>query len=496
MRINICILSFLITFSLIAQSSTSIIKEKDSILWQKEIRSSDTLFTKKEKKVLSPREKTDSIIQALSKDYVLKNANWGFCVYDPETKQVLFSKDGEKAYIPASTNKLITTETALSLIGEDFRWQTQLDYTGEIDSTGVLKGDLFLVGNNDPTIGYNLKYKNNEVPSGYITLGGSTKYQFLSELYTKIKEKGIKKVDGKIIYEAVIFKHDNIKLPEGIIKFEKGNYYSIPSETEVENVLDDYKELVSLTEGDKSESFNNILEEKKELQKSSVYLPPAPGFLAKELRKYLTTKGIYTSNALPQDYSIINTSKERKTIYTHKSPPLKDVVKYVNQNSSNAFAEKLLTSVGFFVGGKQTKYTGIQNVLSHLETEKFDTNGLQYADGSGLSRENFVTPLSQVKYLANIMKKPYYDSFYDSLPKAGVSGTLRNTFTNSPAKGKVRAKTGTLFQNPINVKALAGYIDTESGKRLCFSLLVNKYTGSVTSVKERMQTLVESIVKY
>ncbi len=446
---------------------------------------SDTIVVRKP---LTPLEKTDSIITAYKNDPVLRNAQWGFCVYNPKTKKIVVAKDEQQAYIPASTTKLITTEAALSLIGENFKWKTELDYSGEIDSLGTLNGNLYLVGNNDPTL-------------GYTRLGALSKQDFFNELYDKLVEKGIQKVNGNIISEAAIFKTDFHTLPTDLVKFDLGNYYSVPNSIVIEeDALAQYNPT-NQEEGDENSSLftqtsydiTKEMNKKKVIENTSVVLPPAPTFLAKEFKNYLLKNKKYkiTGTVANQNYSTIQTAVLRKKIHVVESPALKEVVHFVNQTSSNHFAEKLLTSVGYFIGKKPTKETGIDHVLTHLNKNKFDTAGLTYADGSGLSRANHVTPIAQVKYLAEIMKKPYFNIFYDSLPKAGETGTLKKMFINSSAIGKLRAKTGTLS----NVKALTGYVDTKSGERLCFSLLVNNFSN-MQLAKQRMQALMESIVEY
>lgn len=110
--------------------------------------------------------------------------------------------------------------------------------------------------------------------------------------------------------------------------------------------------------------------------------------------------------------------------------------------------------------------------------------GLTYFDGSGLSRSNAVTPISQVKFLTKLMKEPYFKDYFESLPIGGQSGTLKRSFAGV-GYGQVFAKTGTLNR----VKTLAGYLKTNSGKTLAFSLMINNYNGSVAQVKSRMESL-------
>lgn len=195
--------------------------------------------------------------------------------------------------------------------------------------------------------------------------------------------------------------------------------------------------------------------------------------------------GIPVSGAV--SVKIIDASPEpRKIITAYRSPLLADIVYDTNQRSDNALAEALMRMVGFQKYGDHTSESGRAAVDKHLQEVNFDKNGFNYADGSGLSRSNYVTPMAQVKFLTEIMEKPYYQDFYASLPIGGQTGTLKSWFKDYN-NGRIFAKTGTLNR----VKALAGYIQTYQNETLVFSMLINNYSGSVDQLKIRMQQLLE-----
>ena len=180
------------------------------------------------------------------------------------------------------------------------------------------------------------------------------------------------------------------------------------------------------------------------------------------------------------------TPEKREFITAYESPTLSEIVYYTNQRSDNALAEATLKMVGFQKNGDQTLESGRNVVVEHLKSVGFETNGLNYIDGSGLSRNNKVTPISQVKYLTDLMDEKYFKTYFDSLPIAGQTGTLKKTFYGE-GNGQIFAKTGTLNK----VKTLAGYLKTNSGKTLVFSLLINNYAGSVDQVKSRMEQILQ-----
>ncbi len=429
---------------------------------------------------LSPKQLVDFGVNNMLCDPVLKDANWGFVIYDPKTGNIINSYNETMPLIPASTTKLLTTEAAVALLGTKFKWTTQLEYSGEIDDNGVLNGNLYIVGSGDPSLGTGK--------------AGALRYSALvSEFKRAISEKGIRKINGDIIIQTAVFK-DNKRdiLPEGIVWIEHGNYY-LPAGATAD--VDPQKEQ-SVAKG--KSWFNNS-------EKRYFYVSPftgkmsfssefngdivtskiaeAPAYLANNLRTTLVKTGIgVTGKVTPK---MIDKEPEKRYLITaYKSPQLKDIVYDTNQRSDNALAEALLRTCGFQKYGNQTLEAGREAVRNHLQNNGFDMEGLTYFDGSGLSRSNAVTPISQVKFLTKLMKEPYFKDYFESLPIGGQSGTLKRSFAGV-GYGQVFAKTGTLNR----VKTLAGYLKTNSGKTLAFSLMINNYNGSVAQVKSRMESL-------
>ncbi|MFC6267939.1 D-alanyl-D-alanine carboxypeptidase/D-alanyl-D-alanine endopeptidase [Frigoriflavimonas asaccharolytica] len=438
-------------------------------------------------KLLTPKELVDININGMMSDPVLRNADWGFVVYDPKTNKIVSSYNETTPLVPASTTKLLTTETAMNLLGENFRWITQLEYSGEIDADGVLNGNLYIVGSGDPTLGTGK--------------AGSSRYASIVSdyIYAISQEKGIKKINGDIIIQNAIFKENKTPfLPENIVWMEQNNYYLPVGST---------KDIEPRNEKLLSASKNPVEKQKKFFYISpyvdkmvfanefigSIYttkLPDAPYYLANSLRSTLTKSKIPVSGKVISKLADLD-AEPRKIITAYRSPTLGAIIYDTNKRSDNASAEALLRMVGFQKKGDQSLESGRAVVTEHLAKSGFDMEGLSYYDGSGLSRNNKVSTISQVKFLTSLMSSKYYKSFFASLPIGGEDGTLKRMFNDSPASGQVFAKTGTLNK----VKALTGFIKTDSGKTLVFSILVNNYSGSVSQVKSKMEELLEPVLK-
>jgi len=433
-----------------------------------------------EKTILSAKELVDINVNTMMADPVLKNATWGFVVYDPKTKKVISSYNENTPLVPASTTKLLTTETALNLLGENYRWMTQLEYSGTIDENGTLNGNLYVVGSGDPSLGTNK--------------AGAWSYRdIISDFMSGLSREGIRKVNGDIIIQTALFKGNITRLPENVVWLENNNYYlPVGTTREIDPANEKLIVKKSGTASDKKyfyvSPYANQMVYAEKYDGDGILttkLPDAPAYLANTFRTTLVKSGIgVTGKVTPKMTDAAPES--RKLVAAYKSPTLGDIIFYTNQHSDNSLAEALLKTVGFQKMGDQTSESGRIVVTNHLKDESFDMMGLNYIDGSGLSRSNNVTPISQVKFLTSLMDEKYYKTYFTSLPVGGQSGTLKRMFIGA-GNGQVFAKTGTLNK----VKTLAGYLKTNSGKTLVFSLMVNNYSGSVDMVKKRMEKILE-----
>ncbi len=165
-----------------------------------------------EKVTLSAKEELDIAINRLASDPMVKNGQWGFVVYDPKSKQVISSYNEATPLVPASTTKLLTTDAAMNIMGPKFKYNTQLEYSGKISDTGVLEGNLYIIGSGDPTLGTGM--------------AGSSSYSSIaSDFISSIKSLGITKINGGIFVQTAVFKGNNDNLPANIVWLERENYY-------------------------------------------------------------------------------------------------------------------------------------------------------------------------------------------------------------------------------------------------------------------------------
>ena len=165
--------------------------------------------------------------------------------------------------------------------------------------------------------------------------------------------------------------------------------------------------------------------------------------------------------------------------------PIFPEVTITNQMSVNWRSSKLLRKIGGKVYNTATTEAGVRAILDFWTTKGVDTEGMNFHDGNGLSRNNAISPKQLVDALYAMRTSPYFEVFYESLPLAGLTGTLHRAMKGSAAVGRIHAKTGTINQ----VKSFAGYVTTVTGRKLIFSLIVNNFDCRVKLMKKKLEAV-------
>ena len=160
--------------------------------------------------------------------------------------------------------------------------------------------------------------------------------------------------------------------------------------------------------------------------------------------------------------------------------------------SQNLYAEMLLRKLGAVSSGLGSLETGVAAVKTFLEKTGTSQDQLNVSDGSGLSRTDLITPESIVRLLLYMERRPDSNLFKDTLPLAGVDGTLEHRMKKTPARGRIQAKTGT----SAFVNTLSGYVQTQKGETLAFSIMANHATVSAQEVRGTVDQICSLMVDY
>ncbi len=447
----------------------------------------------------------------------MQHASVSVTIYDLDTKKKVASHNGNLTLPTASTAKMFSTATALDILGPDYRAKTRLYIEGYVQDSTLI-GNVWIRGGGDPTLGS--KYFNNP----------GHELDFMKPWIDSLKSMGITSISGGVIGDGSEFGYEGA--PDGWSWVDMGNYYGAgPSGLTIYDNLVRYTFTSGSTPGKvvKVKSiepevpgliYHNYVTSSKR-SGDHAYLYGAPfafdrfgtgtipinksAFLVKgslpdpelqcayELTEMLKSNGIEVMEE-PQGCRSMEIFSEqsdydKKTlIATHEGERLEAIIKETNHRSVNLYAEHMLSLIGYEETGNGSTSSGIK-VFDSYWSQRINSSGLHLNDGSGLSRSNAISANHFCDFLEVMNNSLYAATFRKSLPVAGESGTMKYVCRNAAGHGRIAAKSGSMTR----IKSYSGYVDSKSGKHYVFAIIVNNYTGSSSSLKTKIQTLMNAI---
>ncbi len=442
----------------------------------------------------------------------LKNGQLGVHILNLETGENLVDVNAHQSFIPASITKIITTATALEILGKDYRFETKLGYSGSI-SNGVLNGNLYLIGGGDPTFGADL-------------LEGSDGLDVvLDKLLNAVKKVGISQINGAVI--ADVSSYGTQVIPDSWQWNDLGNYYasgawglnfhenlyylffqqknklsgvapinkiepSIPNMKVTSEVIFD-----KAGTGDNAYIFGAPYSNQRivrgtipvgsQLFKIKGSIPNPPLFAVQRLDRKLKANGI----SISKEVDVMHSNSSKPTIiYTHSSPPLLAMAKAANHKSVNLYCEAMVLELGKQKGGKTSYQKGLEVIQEYWTSKGINMDGFFMRDGSGLSPRTNITSHHFTKILQQIYQdKSMYSTFKNTLAIGGQTGTLKRMFKGTSAQGKVWGKSGSMER----IRSYAGYINSESGQPLAFCVIANNFSGSSGDMRKLMEAFLVAV---
>ena len=450
-------------------------------------------------------------IEGFLNDEAVINSPYSICVSNLDSNETLLDVNSNLSIIPASTLKLITTATALKLLGPNFKFETTIWHNGSIVD-GVLYGDLCITGGADPTLGSEYMF-------------GQNKNAFLQEWLAAVKTAGIKSIAGNIVVDPSIFNDQDV--PQTWIWEDLGNYFGAAAqgialydntfkiffETDDSNGGEtkitgtdpfipniDFTNYVRASNDPRDRAFvyGNPFDSKRIIKgtlpkgrsdfqiKASI---PDPSYLlAYEFQKALWFDSITISGDILKKQLVVKDSiPVNSIIKIWKSPELQEIIKTLNYESVNLFAEHLCKYIGLTQLSDGSTKSGTKAIKSYWKKEGFDTEVMYLADGSGLSRANAISAKTLVDVLSEMQNDSILaESFLNSIPKTGMDGTQRYYFQNSFLKGKASAKSGSMTR----VRSFAGYMTTQKGTNIAFAIIINNFNCGSFKMAGKMEKLI------
>ncbi len=438
----------------------------------------------------------------------LFGGSWSFYLTDVDSGNAIVKINNDHGMNPASVMKIVTTGTALSLLGPGFRFTTLLQYDGTIEGR-VLNGNIYIHGGGDPALG---------APSY-----GSSVDAVVNGWAQAIKRLGIDSIAGSIIGDAESYDRDPV--PGGWTWTDmQSDYGNGPSGL---NIRENLYDLLITASGNGTvlrtspqipgmKLYNQVIHNAG-IGKSYAYVMGAPFqfertaigevsssleehgaipdpalFCAQSLKSQLKEYGIpirdsaTTLRLMKLNYLKSSAKEGKKVITSNSSPSLSELVYRTNQVSQNFYAESILRGISWKQNGYGSTTGSVSIIYNYWRNKGLDLRALCMVDGCGLSRLNTITTHQLVEMLRVFAKdSAVFPSFYRSLPVAGESGTIRKLATESEAEGNLHAKSGTMSR----VKSYAGYVKTKSGKLLCFAMIGNNTLWSEVELRDKFEKL-------
>ncbi len=460
----------------------------------------------------------DAQVQAIMKTRAYSHSTFGVAVYDVDAGRQIYGVNDNRYFLAASTTKLLTEGTTLSLLGSDYRFHTNVYRTGDLDTDGTLRGDLVLLASGDPNLSGRVR------PDGTLAFenedhsydgGPDTKavpgdpLLVLRDFAQQISAYGIKRITGRVIVDdslytggfaeagtgavvSPIMVNDNIVDVTVSPGANSGDptAFTVSPQTPYARFVNrsttsakGTDRAVSIVDGDSDPAGVETVTIKGTLPQGSppilyAYDVPSPRrFAEMALTDQLQRAGIDIKQSRIDERvdhgKLTSFYTPANMVATHVSAPLSEDVKVTLKVSDNLHADTMpyLWSHG-----------DLQQAFA-LERQFLQRGGLNPDDivqNDGLGGDAFIQPEFMVRYLEYVHRQPFFKTLYAALPVMGVDGTLFNVQMHSPAAGKVFAKTGTWgagdalnHRSMVTAKGLAGYMTTRSGRHIAFCLYIN-----------------------
>jgi D-alanyl-D-alanine carboxypeptidase/D-alanyl-D-alanine-endopeptidase (penicillin-binding protein 4) len=462
-----------------------------------------------------------------------RQAHWGLLVVDAHSGETVYAYNPDQLFLPASTTKLYSCAAALAALGADYRFETPVYRRGEVKN-GRLHGDLILVAQGDLTLGGRtdstgkMAFKNHD----HTYANGGTDGELtdtdplagLKALAKQVAAAGIHRVEGDVLVDDRLFVKSRgsgsgpdlltpIVVNDNVVDVvitpatEPGKSASVCLRPQTEFVQMDAA-IETVAAGMPTRVDIHAVAPRSFVLRGQIPLKAKPlvriyavddptAFARALFIEALRAEGITVNASLLQPASGELPAREGHTnlarVAAFTSPPFAEVVKVTLKVSHNLYASTLPLLVAVR-HSKKTLADGLQLQRRFLADLGVDVNSISFAGGAGGANADAVTPRASVQLLRALAGRPDYKAIEAGLPVLAVDGTLADAVSaNSPARGKVLAKTGTMLWHDVmnnrtllTSKALAGTMTTARGRELTLALYVNSVPlpRGVTAARE------------
>src|SRR6266550_222360 len=400
-------------------------------------------------------------------------ANWG--VYVVDDGKVLFARNADRFYVPASNTKLVVSAAATVLLPADYRVTTSVYANGKVDS-GVLYGDLVLYGRGDPTWSERCFSVDSLAPGAC-----DSAFTAVDAIADSIRARGLRRVTGKLVGDGSYF--EPVLVHPAWNAWDLNWWYAAP--------------VSGLGFHDNSVDFH-IAPGAAVDQPPTITWSPELGLFTFENRAR-TVPGDSSTTIGDNFFRTPGTWDiwAEGTVALGRKPwiesfALADIIFPILNSSQNWFAEMLLKILGRERKGEGSWKAGLDVERRFLiDSVGIDSTAFALEDGSGLAAGNLVTPHAFTQLLAYMHRHPKRALFLAALPHSGQPGSLLKRFAGTAVEGRVIAKTGSIDR----VNSLSGFIERPNGRTITFSIQANTHAVPYQQMLAQIDSVVVEIGK-
>jgi D-alanyl-D-alanine carboxypeptidase/D-alanyl-D-alanine-endopeptidase (penicillin-binding protein 4) len=435
----------------------------------------------------------------------LRKQNFGIKIHSLERNQTLYSVNSHRLFAPASNVKLLTTAMALKRLRPDYRFKTGLYATTPVGGE-TLRGDIFIKGFGDPNL--------------------VSEQMWL--LVKELKNIPLRKVHGDIIADASFF-DNNLRVktwkkggveaynaPLGALSFnfntvtvhinpgeKPGDRPVVVVDPNIEFIrVDNRARTVSKSKrsrlivnridrgGHNEITISGVVSVNHARETYYLNITRPAYYAASVFKEYLRQEGVEVTGKVRVGF----VPEGAYEVLSHFSMPLSLILRGLNKFSNNFVAEQILKTIGADIYGPPgTTLNGLRAMDEYMQSLKYKPEGFSILDGSGLSRQNRLSPDQIVSVFQDMYADlGVYPEFISALGVMGRDGNVLKRMNGHNSAERARVKTGTLN----SVSALSGYFQSADGERFAFSILMNDLKCSNGQAKRLQDRIVREGLKF